>query len=528
MNERNAIPGQFVWKFSIQDWALIMVGLLTAAALFREGLAEMAMNWETEEYSHGYMIPLLAVFLLWQKKDELERLEFTGSWAGLALVVVGIFLYVLGTLSAVIDIVSYGFVVTLFGLALSFGGRRAYSHMVMPLLILVFMIPVPGFLFESMSNSLQLLSSKIGVAVIRAFDISVFLEGNVIDLGNYQMQVVEACSGLRYLFPLMALGFIAAYFFKVSFWKRLVVFLSTIPITVLMNSTRIGIIGVTVEYWGVEMAEGFLHDFEGWAIFMACTVVLVLEMWLLSRVGRDPRPLMEVFGLVLPERAPKEITRVERKPTRQFLASLAILVIAAATLELMPDREDLIPGRQMLTGFPGQIGEWKGKADKMEQIFQSKLNFDDYLMADYNTAGGDEFVNLYIGYYAVQRADKVPHSPKACIPGGGWAIRNMSRLILDDVKVSGQPLLVNRLQIEKGDYKQIVYYWFQQRGRVVANEYMVKLYLLWDSITRRRTDGALVRLTTFVEPGQDPVEADARLQKFARHISGVLPAYIPD
>jgi EpsI family protein len=164
----------------------------------------------------------------------------------------------------------------------------------------------------------------------------------------------------------------------------------------------------------------------------------------------------------------------------------------------------------------------------MEQIFQSKLNFDDYLMADYNTAGGDEFVNLYIGYYAVQRADKVPHSPKACIPGGGWAIRNMSRLILDDVKVSGQPLLVNRLQIEKGDYKQIVYYWFQQRGRVVANEYMVKLYLLWDSITRRRTDGALVRLTTFVEPGQDPVEADARLQKFARHISGVLPAYIPD
>lgn len=106
------------------------------------------------------------------------------------------------------------------------------------------------------------------------FQIPVFLEGNIIDLGVYQLQVVEACSGLRYLFPLMSLGFIAAYFYQAAFWKRAIVFLMTIPITILMNSFRIGVIGVMVDNWGISMAEGFLHDFEGWIIFMACAAIL--------------------------------------------------------------------------------------------------------------------------------------------------------------------------------------------------------------------------------------------------------------
>ena len=151
--------------------------------------------------------------------------------------------------------------------------------------MLFFTIPLPKFLYNNLSSQLQLISSEIGVWFIRLFDISVYLEGNVIDLGNYKLQVVEACSGLRYLFPLMTLGFIAAYFFKGAFWKRAIIFLSSIPITVLMNSLRIGMIGVTVEYWGVAAAEGLLHDFEGWVVFMACTAVLVLEMWVLAHVG---------------------------------------------------------------------------------------------------------------------------------------------------------------------------------------------------------------------------------------------------
>ena len=108
--------------------------------------------------------------------------------------------------------------------------------MLIPLFFLVFMIPLPNFLLNNLSTKLQLISSELGVAVIRLFDISVYLEGNVIDLGVYKLQVVEACSGLNYLFPLMSLSFIMADLYKAPFWKRAIVFLSSIPITIIMNS----------------------------------------------------------------------------------------------------------------------------------------------------------------------------------------------------------------------------------------------------------------------------------------------------
>jgi len=144
------------------------------------------------------------------------------------------------------------------------------------------------------------MSSEIGVAVIRLFDISVFLEGNVIDLGSYKLQVVEACSGLRYLFPLMSFAFICAYIFKGKFWMRAVIFLSSMPITVIMNSFRIGVIGVLVEYYGIGAAEGFLHDFEGWIIFVACTGILMAEIWVFNRFWGSGKSFTEVFALDMP------------------------------------------------------------------------------------------------------------------------------------------------------------------------------------------------------------------------------------
>ena len=144
---------------------------------------------------------------------------------------------------------------------------------------------MPYFIDAVLSWRLQIISSELGVAFIRLFQIPVFLEGNVIDLGQYKLQVVEACSGLRYLYPLMSLGFLAAYFFQAPLWQRALVFLSTIPITILMNSLRIGVVGIMVDNFGPQDADGFLHMFEGWIIFLACAILLVGLMHLLARVG---------------------------------------------------------------------------------------------------------------------------------------------------------------------------------------------------------------------------------------------------
>lgn len=517
-----------VWRERAPVWITFALILVLLGFIYRSGFDFLLYMWfNKEEYSHAVLIPFIAVFLIWQKKDVLERIPFSGSWTGLAIALLGVGVFVLGQLSALALIINYSMLVVLAGIALAYLGWPGFKKVWVPLLILVFMVPLPGYLYEGFSERMQLISSQIGVWFIRLFGISVYLEGNIIDLGTYKLQVIEACSGLRYLFPLMTLGFIAAYFFKVKFWKRAVVFFSSIPISILMNSFRIGAIGVLVEYGGKSMAEGFLHDFEGWIVFMACTGVLVLEMWVLSRLGREARPLRTVFGLDFPVPAPAGAEIRYRSLPKPFWGIFVLLAATAALVAFLPTRAEVVAARSSFTDFPMQLGEWRGTRDRLEQIYIDALKFDDYILADYVDPSGDT-VNLYAAYYASQRSDKAPHSPRACIPGGGWQITNVSERRIPGVNIDGVPLTVNYTLIRRGDERQLVYYWFQQRGRVIASEYLVKWYIFWDSLTRNRTDGALVRLIIPLKPGEKLEEAEKQLNSYAGAISGYLSKYVPD
>lgn len=519
--------GTYVWKTSLMFLALLMLAFGLVSIIFYDGLAYMVGQWSKDEYSHGYLLPFITGYFIWQKRNELAEIPFSGSWVGVALFCFGLFGFLVGELSTLFSVIQYSFLITLGGLLLTFMGWPAFRLILIPFFILFFTVPLPNFLYNNLSAFLQLISSKIGVEVIRLFGISVFLEGNVIDLGQFKLQVVEACSGLRYLFPLMSLGFITAYLFKSSFWKRAVLFLSTIPITVLMNSFRIGVIGVMVEYWGQDMAEGFLHDFEGWFVFMACTAVLVAEMWLLSKIGGNRVPFSEVFAIDPPAPAPKNAEVKIRAIPRMFYLSFVLLVGMAVVSQALPERSEVIPGRQAFNVFPMEIGEWKGKKDELANIYLEALKLSDYIIADY-TSKDNGTVNFYVAYYDSQRKGVSAHSPKSCLPGGGWQIKEFDQRPVEGVTVVGRPLLVNRTVIQLGDVKQLVYYWFQQRGRVITNEYLAKWYLFWDALTRQRTDGPLVRLTALVRPGQNVAETDKLLQDFARDASAELEKFVPE
>lgn len=518
---------KMVWKEKSVLWGLLGLSVLLLVFIHYDGLSLMVKWWETrEEYGHGFLIPFITLFLIWQKKDQLEKIEFKKSWLGVVFVGLGLFLFYTGELSTIYTVIQYAFLVTLFGVVLSLMGIKAFKVILVPMLILLFMIPLPNFIYNNLSSQLQLISSEIGVAVIRLFDISVFLEGNVIDLGVFKLQVVEACSGLNYLFPLMTLAFITAYFFTGAFWKKAVIFLSSIPITILMNSFRIGAIGIMVEYWGIEMAEGFLHDFEGWAVFMSCIAILIAEMWVLAKIGKDKLPLREAFGLDFPEPTPADAEIVYRETPKSFYASLMIITLVATSVFALPEREEIIPDRKQYTEFPLEFDGWVGRTGYLEQIYIDALKLSDYALNDYSGTDGGS-VNFYSAYYDSQRKGASAHSPKSCIPGGGWRITSFSNHKVQGANIGNVSLVVNRLVIEKGENKQLVYYWFQQRGRIVTNEYMMKWYLFWDAVTKSRTDGALMRLTTILNPGQDIEIADQRLESFANAISPVVHEYVP-
>jgi exosortase D (VPLPA-CTERM-specific) len=482
---------------------------------------------DAPEYSHGLLIPPVAAFLIWQQKDRLEQVDFRGSWWGIALVLLGGFLLLLGQLATIYTLVQYAYLITLYGLILAFTGPRAFRLLAVPLLILVFMVPLPQFVLANLSTKLQLLSSQIGVGFIRLFNISVFLEGNVIDLGGYKLQVAEACDGLRYLFPLMTLGFLMAYFYKGATWKRAALFLSSIPITVIMNSLRVGTIGVMVEHWGIAMAEGFLHEFQGWAVFMASAALMLGEIGVLNRIGRESGTWRELFGVEFPASSPRDARIEKRTLSRSFIAACGVLLAFVAIATFIPRPAEIFPARSSFIEFPMTLGPWAGRAQSLEGIYLNQLKLDDYLLANY-VDDAVAPVNLYIAYYNSQRKGEAVHSPRSCMPGGGWQLHDFGQRTLSKVTVNGRPLRVNRTLIELGNQRQLVYYWFQQRGRVITNEFAVKWYLFWDALTRHRTDGALVRLIVALPGGANEAAADRRLTDLAGRVVPILTQYVPN
>ena len=199
------------------------LALTSAIVLFGSAIGQLYTIWNDQpEYSYGILVPGLSAFLIWRDRARLRGLPFTGSWYGLALVGLGLALRMVGALATMPAIVHYALLLVLTETALT--GPALFRQMLMPLLLLILMVPLPPILGTQLSLQLQLLSSEIGVAVIRAAGVSVYLEGNVIDLGSYQLEVAEACSGLRYLFPLMTLSVLIAYTFGGAMWKRIIVF----------------------------------------------------------------------------------------------------------------------------------------------------------------------------------------------------------------------------------------------------------------------------------------------------------------
>jgi len=194
-----------------------------------------------------------------------------------------------------------------------------------------------------------------------------------------------------------------------------------------------------------------------------------------------------------------------------FVAMALSLLFCGASL-LLANRSFHAPERETFALFPMQIANWSGAKEQFSSEIIAALKLEDYLLANFTPRGELDPVNLYIAYYKTQQLGSAAHSPRTCIPGDGWEIESLSRTSVD---VAGAQLEVNRAIIGKGTRKQLVYYWFDQRGRVLANEYQVKWFLFVDSLFKNRTDGSLVRVITPIS-GRDIQSAEKRLNDFLR------------
>jgi exosortase len=269
-------------------WTTVAWFTLLVVACYAPVLRYMAWIWSANpDMGHGFFVPVVAIFIVWQRKEELLALKVRPSWWGLPVTVLGGVLLIFATLGVELFVSRLAFVVTVVGVVWMLGGTLVLRKLKFPLFLLLFMIPIPTIAYNSITFPLQLLASKVAASSLGAIGIPVLREGNILELPNQRLSVVEACSGIRSLLSLSFLSLVYGYFFEKKTWIRAVLLLATVPIAVVANATRVTLTGI-ISQIKPELAEGFFHESTGWVIFIAALLILILFHQVIRRIAVRP------------------------------------------------------------------------------------------------------------------------------------------------------------------------------------------------------------------------------------------------
>jgi exosortase D (VPLPA-CTERM-specific) len=508
----------------------LALAVVSTAPLFWFGFSGLAREWARPEFSHGPVIPVLSFYMFLRELKFVPPAEapVTDRWPGAVLMLFALAVALAGNVARIDHLVFYALILWTGGLILvGFGARRGWFFWP-SVLHLVFMLPLPYFLYFKINTSLQFVSSELGVWFVRLAGVPVFLEGNVIDLGVYKLQVAEACSGLRYLFPIMSFSYVFAVLYRGPVWHKLVLLLSAVPIAVLMNSFRIGVIGVLVDRYGIGQAEGFLHVFEGWVVFLSCIAILFGLAVLMRRLSGDRTPLGDAIDLDFTGLGAQLRRVLTAEPSRSLtVAALATLALSAAW-SFAPARETVRMDREPYALYPMAFAGWSGSSTLLDPGIEESLGADDYLSGYFQHPGEAAGVDFFLSYYYSQIDGRSIHAPEICLPGGGWEIFSLGAQPVDLTAAGLGVVTLNRAVIQNGLERQLVYYWFEGRGRQMSHDFLTRFHTVLDSATLNRTDGGLVRVITPILAGERPADADARARRFLLAAVGPLHRFIPE
>ncbi len=266
-------------KLSIQKQTLIQIILITAVflAVYQKAIRMLVSDWSADpNFSHGFLIPLVALYMVWHKKNELALIPPKPALSGVGVIVLGMLVHLAGNLGSELFLMRFSMIITLSGILLYLLGFGMFKALLVPVAYLIMMIPIPAILWNQVAFPLQLFAAKLSAAAIQMINIPVFREGNILHLANTSLEVVDACSGIRSLTSLLALTGAFAFLAPLSPVKKWILFFSAIPIAVAVNVIRLTITAAMAAWIGPETAHGFLHDMSGLIIFGAALILVYL------------------------------------------------------------------------------------------------------------------------------------------------------------------------------------------------------------------------------------------------------------
>ncbi len=516
----------FIRSYMKNAWFQASVLCILFIAAYWIPIVTMVNTWlKNDDYSYGFFIPLVSLYFIWDKRSQLKGVDIKSSWAVFPVLLFMVLLSLYGILGSsgnismpALPLLIICFVTFCFGIKIS-------RFLILPLGFLVFMVPMPALIERTLGIYLKSISSRLGGEFIHLFNIPVNVSGNVIDLGITQLQVVDACNGLRYIIPLMALGVIYAYFFERVTWKRIFCVLATLPIAILTNALRIGITGILTRRFGPGVAEGFFHAFSGWALFMAASVFIFLVGRILRffppKKGRSRGPAIPLLHSDIPHATRSSDTK------GAFVTSIVILIMVAG-LSLSTKALPAIKITGGIEGFPLTFSDWSGEASLVSPEIIEASGAEEAFSGNYHNAKGYG-VSLYIGYRgtAFLANDNFFHSPTVCLPSSGWENIDTSTRIINNVPFCGQ-LKVTRMIISNLDEKAVVYFWFQTKNKSSHDKNINRFDLALHAIRRDNTHDLFIRTITTIHQGETIEDGEQKMDVFVRDMTKALQHYIKE
>ncbi len=475
------------------------------------------------DYSYALSIPLITAFIIWNKRRLIASTPVSTSWLGGVFFFIFLIISIYGILGSSPSAVRPALPLMILSICLFCFGKEIFKILAFPLSLLIFMIPLPTLIQTKIGVPLKVVSTKLGELILRLLGVSVYVEGNIIDLGVTQLQVADACSGLRYILPLLALGVIFVYFFEKSRWKQALLVVATIPIAILTNALRIGGTGFLAQKFSVQLADGFFHGFSGWLLFLFALMLLFLFYHILSFIQRHKptRTKTQINAIrdsLLKMPAKSQISIVV---SSIFLILAGILGYAAASLPPLIINKGL-------TNFPLQFNQWKGRPEDIEARIIALSGAEDAFNGIYRSLNG-KLVSLYIGYRGspFTESENFFHSPNVCLPSIGWKTLASANHKITDV-AGFNAIVVRKMLIEKMGYRQLVFYWFQTKSQVSADVNINRLHLTLHALRSDNTHDLFIRPITPLGPDENMAVAEKRLDQFVRDMMDTLLKFLSE
>ena len=517
---KGEIPGERRTILLVTIAAVVLLG-----AAFWWTAQWMMIRWDQPNsyYSHGWLVLPVSAFLVFLRRRELAACPIRPSWWGLLLLVPAIMVHVPATAWQVGFLSGFSLVAIIAGLVLCLFGTRVFRIVLFPIAFLLFMVPIPEVLIETLSFRLKLLAAKLSAGGLSRLGLAAVREGSYIQIPGGTIVVDDVCSGLKYLIALTAFGALYAYISPVKKWGKLLLFSLAIPISFVANVGRVTLMVLVGYGWGVGATEKlYIHDFFGFFLFVLAFLLLFgTESILLG--GRSPNRWGDDEPGDESDDAPSASPRANDGgffSARTVALALLVPVGLFSTYLAWPRQTGWATGG--LEDFPRRVGEWRGEEVEVPDRIYEVLGTRNVLTRLYRRDDDRTPINFQV--VLARQMRRRTHPPEQCYTGGGYRLtQSRVRLVqLDD----GSELSVREIVLRKGSERRIVWYFYKSGSHYRTSYWFHQAMVALNKLTDPGAADVLVKVDVSVRPANID-SGRRRLQEFIGAAISPVREYVP-